>query len=1109
MKRYIEELFEKRSRWVDANRDNGFDEGLSRLLSELYPDNAHFLYELLQNAEDAQASEVSFKLTKESLRFTHDGREFEKVDIDGITGIGTNKKKDDPNTIGTFGVGFKAVFSYTSSPHIFCDSCGFAITEMVCPIWLEHPNDLVEGMTRFEFPFDNPRKNQKLAFEEIFEGLDNFSSATLLFLHNIKEIRWEVVGEKEHFLRLEEEDEFETLRVYSVESDSKDHSARWLRLSAPSKEAPEQSVSIAFKLEAKKTKKNQHSFQIVETEGNFCIFFPADKETTKLKFHIHAPFNSTVARDSISYPKEDNISLRNQLVQLLVDSLPRLRDEGLLTPSFLEILPNAEDHLKPFYTSFMTDVVKEMKTSPLVPTATGCFAPGSELTRGTKGLREVVSEDDLKFLSGDEHQCWVIGALNNSRTDRFLKMLDIPEWTTSDLMDVISSKWGDYYDDGDAEWLKQKDVDWIRRLYLLLANTREAEYEIQGCAVILSSDGEYKKPNDIVLPIKSLKTPDRSEHSFVNPKILNRDVEQCKKIRDFLISLGVEEWNEKHEVECILKKHYRPSSVITPSFMKEKHLNHLKMFIRYWESTKDAELFSNYCIIGSEKKIGVFAMPSGTYLDEPIYKTSLSFVYASLKYPVLNQYEELGEQFVKFAKAIGVHYQILPESCRSYDNRLIDYSWDGRSSDYYEDMDYKLPAVLSSHILEETISVSLLTWNMMCDAKEKHLHARHRKNSRHTRQVVHSKLVQFLKETSWIPKKDGGFYKPCELTNDDLPKEFEYRNANGWLTAVEFGKDDAEQKAKLESEEFERQETTKRLRQDGINLSHEEMVEFSAFPKEDRQVLLDEYRSRKAADIELPKNDSKNHKRRKQKIEDGYGDAPDKESETRGRAVRQTPLSKEARAYLEPLNTNDDEQLICQMCNYEMPFKLRSGDYYFEAVQIVDDVRKEHHQLYLALCPVCAAKYKLLVKNDDACIGSFRADLLSLEDACEFSIEMHDPNLAPLSLRFTQKHLLDIQTILACESDDIANSDVSAITEVDIAQWEGDLVEALSNILLGEKIPLDIMNRETGDVIIPANRKITKMLIRKLAANAKLVEIDPSPLRIIIMGIIDEYRNKL
>jgi len=70
------------------------------------------------------------------------------------------------------------------------------------------------------------------------------------------------------------------------------------------------------------------------------------------------------------------------------------------------------------------------------------------------------------------------------------------------------------------------------------------------------------------------------------------------------------------------------------------------------------------------------------------------------------------------------------------------------------------------------------------------------------------------------------------------------------------------------------------------------------------------------------------------------------------------------------------------------------------------------------------------------------------------------------------------------------------------------LTEALSNILLGEKIPLDVINGESGEVIIPANRKITKTLLRKLAAVSKHVQIDPSPVRIKIMEIIGSYQSK-
>jgi len=70
------------------------------------------------------------------------------------------------------------------------------------------------------------------------------------------------------------------------------------------------------------------------------------------------------------------------------------------------------------------------------------------------------------------------------------------------------------------------------------------------------------------------------------------------------------------------------------------------------------------------------------------------------------------------------------------------------------------------------------------------------------------------------------------------------------------------------------------------------------------------------------------------------------------------------------------------------------------------------------------------------------------------------------------------------------------------------LTEALSNILLGEKIPLDVVNSETGEIIIPANRKITKTLLKKLATVYDRIEIDPSPIRNKISEIIGQFKKK-
>ena len=64
--------------------------GIRKLLVEqLYPDRAHFIYELLQNAESCLATQAQFTLDDTSVSFQHNGqRAFSEDDVWSITTIG-------------------------------------------------------------------------------------------------------------------------------------------------------------------------------------------------------------------------------------------------------------------------------------------------------------------------------------------------------------------------------------------------------------------------------------------------------------------------------------------------------------------------------------------------------------------------------------------------------------------------------------------------------------------------------------------------------------------------------------------------------------------------------------------------------------------------------------------------------------------------------------------------------------------------------------------------------------------------------------------------------------------------------------------------------------
>lgn len=122
-----------------------------------YPDSAHFIYELLQNADDAGATKVEMFIDKNYLIFKHNGLERFSISdetntednttsrghINAITGIGFTTKGDltTQNKIGKFGVGFKSVFQYTDRPEIYDDKFCFCIENYIVPTWInkEHP----------------------------------------------------------------------------------------------------------------------------------------------------------------------------------------------------------------------------------------------------------------------------------------------------------------------------------------------------------------------------------------------------------------------------------------------------------------------------------------------------------------------------------------------------------------------------------------------------------------------------------------------------------------------------------------------------------------------------------------------------------------------------------------------------------------------------------------------------------------------------------------------------------------------------------------------------------------------------------------------------------
>ena len=80
----------------DANRIKYGTEAekILRIIINQYSDRTHFIYEILQNAEDAGATRIHFHLEKEKLVIKHDGRPFNEKDIEGVWDIPEQYRHD-------------------------------------------------------------------------------------------------------------------------------------------------------------------------------------------------------------------------------------------------------------------------------------------------------------------------------------------------------------------------------------------------------------------------------------------------------------------------------------------------------------------------------------------------------------------------------------------------------------------------------------------------------------------------------------------------------------------------------------------------------------------------------------------------------------------------------------------------------------------------------------------------------------------------------------------------------------------------------------------------------------------------------------------------------
>src|SRR5712692_6349624 len=301
MDNWFEVLSSMRQEWVEITRRNNFEKGIRHSTIEKYPDPVHFVYELLQNAEDQCATEAQFQLFADHLVFSHNGSPFTRTDVENITGIGNSDKPQEANKIGRFGIGFKSVFAITERPEIYTVLEGkpfaFAIEHLVVPVSIPGNCDKSHQYnTQFIFPFINGQEISP--YSKIRKKLCTLGFETLLFLRNLASITWQTETDHGVYLCERKGSRRELRGERSRNGQLRQNSANYLvftRNTSLRENERELDVSISFRLDEKG--------KILSEPGQkLVVYFPTE-QVTGLNFRLHGPFLLTDNRANI---KNDN-----------------------------------------------------------------------------------------------------------------------------------------------------------------------------------------------------------------------------------------------------------------------------------------------------------------------------------------------------------------------------------------------------------------------------------------------------------------------------------------------------------------------------------------------------------------------------------------------------------------------------------------------------------------------------------------------------------------------------------------------------------------------------------------------------------------------------------
>lgn len=789
--------------------------GFWNMVVDKYSEQAHFIFELLQNADDAGASQARLYLNRDSVSFVHNGTvpfSVSDADLEGkipnghinaITSIGASSKQDG-NLIGKFGIGFKSVFQYTQRPHIEDDNICFQIENYIVPTLAERKTDGRRfcGETLFALPFY--KDGCSIEIEQKLSKLEN----PLLFLPKLKTVSVFVNDKLFKVFRKDCSEQYEanTFCYSSVAIITEQDGNRLTKLYHVFDRAssPDKSLKISVAFPCDKT-----GYPIVSDEESktYC-YFPT-YEKSGLNFDLNAPFLLTENRENIKREEEWNLKNINDLAELACDALFFLCNEKkVVNDNIFDIVPTDKSLFfskknepvslfHPFYTK-LADFLKKAN----VFWADGEYI-NSRQTRfaAEKNIEKLFDSGRLSKLfcdKAEENRRWAFSTLhlgNNSEENvKIREKLDYIEEHNLVCSHVSAQRIAENITD---TFIESQEIDWLKRLYSFFGSHKgvynSASSALRSKPFVLCEDGKARRAFTDNEPEPCIYLSSDDNSSCICQELLADD--KCRFFFENQIGL------KKPGLLSIITKRidsYRNGYVNISD--KETIYSDNNLFVRYIaENPYDTEqrsaflnMFKELAFIPSATPDGniCFATPEEAYFDTK----TLREYFGTNKEARFLEHALLADGFepakrddaYRFFLYLGVSFypkikktervpspeihqklRLKPKSLRQYDNgnqTIADveiHGFDHFLSNISKESSAAFFSMLKQNIREHGSYIFDRSIEGTFRYVEKSKQTFTEEN------IINTTAKQSLFGTKWLARKDGEFCKPSEIADSE------------------------------------------------------------------------------------------------------------------------------------------------------------------------------------------------------------------------------------------------------------------------------------------------------------------------------------------------------